>query len=184
MVKTRSVSKVVGVLLVLVSTACQSRQNNPVPPPAPDGPSTTVELTTTTTEAIPEPPVTTVPAPTDPDLQAWGPVLCPYLPHPLHHSSCPTPDEDTKEIPRPTRVQPTTPPRPSSSSVLAAIRACESGNDYSINTGNGYYGAYQFALSTWESVGGSGYPHLASPAEQDYRAQLMLDQGRRGEWEC
>jgi Transglycosylase-like domain len=68
------------------------------------------------------------------------------------------------------------------SPTLASIRACESGGDYSINTGNGYYGAYQFSLGTWQSVGGSGNPASASPSEQDVRAQMMLDQGRRGEW--
>ncbi len=42
------------------------------------------------------------------------------------------------------------------------LRMCESTNRYDINTGNGYYGAYQFDLSTWRSVGGSGYPNEAS----------------------
>jgi len=51
--------------------------------------------------------------------------------------------------------------------ILYAIRVCESGNNYSTNTGNGFYGAYQFTLGTWQAYGGSGYPHLASPAEQD-----------------
>lgn len=51
--------------------------------------------------------------------------------------------------------------------ILYAIRLCESGNNYSTNTGNGFYGAYQFTLGTWQAYGGSGYPHLASPAEQD-----------------
>lgn len=68
--------------------------------------------------------------------------------------------------------------------VLAALRSCESGGDYAINTGNGYYGAYQFLPGTWASVGGSGLPSSASPAEQDYRAALMLEAGRRSEWSC
>ncbi|MEA2826992.1 MAG: resuscitation-promoting factor RpfA, partial [Actinomycetota bacterium] len=45
---------------------------------------------------------------------------------------------------------------------FAALADCESGGDYSINTGNGYYGAYQFSLSTWQSLGYEGYPHEAS----------------------
>lgn len=66
---------------------------------------------------------------------------------------------------------------------LAAIRACEQGTaGYATNTGNGYYGAYQFSLATWASVGGTGNPANASPAEQDYRAQVMIDRGRRDEW--
>ncbi len=64
------------------------------------------------------------------------------------------------------------------------LRMCESTNRYTINTGNGYYGAYQFDLSTWRSVGGSGYPNDASPAEQDYRA-LILYRNRGWEpWVC
>lgn len=105
------------------------------------------------------------------------------------------PEQPTTTVtvePEPTTVPTTAPPEttrprpvvtfPPRSSTLASIRACESGGDYTINTGNGYYGAYQFSLSTWQSVGGSGYPHLASPAEQDMRAQIMIDSGRRGEW--
>jgi len=51
-------------------------------------------------------------------------------------------------------------------------------------TGNGYYGAYQFLLSTWQRVGGQGYPHQASPAEQTYRAWLVWrqDGGSWREW--
>jgi hypothetical protein len=65
-----------------------------------------------------------------------------------------------------------------SSATLAAIRECESGGVYSTDTGNGFYGAYQFTLSTWASMGGSGNPALASPAEQDYRAaKLYAAQG-------
>jgi len=53
------------------------------------------------------------------------------------------------------------------------IRARESGGNYAENTGNGYYGAYQFSLGTWQSVGGTGNPANASPAEQDARAQAL-----------
>lgn len=57
---------------------------------------------------------------------------------------------------------------------LYGLRMCESENNYSINTGNGYYGAYQFSLETWQTVGGTGYPNLASPEEQDARAWDLL----------
>lgn len=62
--------------------------------------------------------------------------------------------------------------------ILARIRQRESGGNYATNTGNGYYGAYQFNLQTWRGVGGSGLPSEASPAEQDMRAQMLYD--RRG----
>jgi hypothetical protein len=54
-----------------------------------------------------------------------------------------------------------------------ALRACESGGNYRADTGNGYYGAYQFSLGTWQGVGGHGSPADASPAEQDRRAQIL-----------
>lgn len=66
--------------------------------------------------------------------------------------------------------------------TLARIRQCESGGNYSTNTGNGFYGAYQFTQGTWESVGGSGSPASASPAEQDRRAQMLYDQRGNQPW--
>lgn len=56
----------------------------------------------------------------------------------------------------------------------AALRRCESGGDYAMNSGNGYYGAYQFDLQTWQSVGGVGLPSDAPPWEQDARARALF----------
>lgn len=61
---------------------------------------------------------------------------------------------------------------------LLRLRQCESGDDYTINTGNGYYGAYQFSPSTWHSLGLSGLPHEADPATQD--AAVVMLQSRVG----
>ena len=66
----------------------------------------------------------------------------------------------------------------------AKLRMCESSNRYTINTGTGYYGAYQFDLPTWRSVGGKGYPHQASPREQDYRALYLYRMRGWQPWEC
>ncbi|MEX2006876.1 MAG: G5 domain-containing protein [Candidatus Saccharimonadales bacterium] len=51
---------------------------------------------------------------------------------------------------------------------LLKLRQCEAGGNYQINTGNGYYGAYQFASSTWNSLN-TGYARadLAPPSVQD-----------------
>ena len=65
---------------------------------------------------------------------------------------------------------------------LASTRACESGGRYATNTGNGFYGAYQFTLSSWHAVGGTVMPHLAEPLEQDYRAVRLLWAQGRGAW--
>ena len=58
--------------------------------------------------------------------------------------------------------------------VWISLAACESGGDWSANSGNGYYGGLQFSLSTWQSHGGSGMPHEASAGEQIAVAQRVL----------
>lgn len=66
--------------------------------------------------------------------------------------------------------------------TLATIRRCESGSDYTTDTGNTFYGAYQFTWSTWQTVGGHGNPAHASPAEQDYRAALLYSRSGSSPW--
>lgn len=66
--------------------------------------------------------------------------------------------------------------------ILANVRMRESGGNYATNTGNGYYGAYQFNLGTWRGVGGTGLPSDASPAEQDMRAQMLYNQRGCSPW--
>lgn len=50
--------------------------------------------------------------------------------------------------------------------VWDRLAACESGGNWSANTGNGYYGGLQFSLDTWRNWGGSGYPHEHSREAQ------------------
>jgi peptidoglycan hydrolase-like protein with peptidoglycan-binding domain len=64
------------------------------------------------------------------------------------------------------------------------LRMCESSNNYSIDTGNDHYGAYQFDLPTWRSVGGTGYPNRASKAEQDLRALILYRERGWQPWQC
>ncbi|WP_390905053.1 transglycosylase family protein [Nesterenkonia marinintestina] len=59
---------------------------------------------------------------------------------------------------------------------------CESTGDWSINTGNGYYGGLQFSLQSWQAVGGTGYPHQASKAEQINRAHELWKIQGWGAW--
>ncbi|HSI80224.1 MAG TPA: transglycosylase family protein [Solirubrobacterales bacterium] len=66
--------------------------------------------------------------------------------------------------------------------ALEAIAACESGGDPGAVNPAGYYGKYQFDLSTWQSVGGSGNPAAASEAEQDYRAGLLYSRAGASPW--
>jgi len=64
----------------------------------------------------------------------------------------------------------------------AALAQCESGGNPRAVNSAGYYGLYQFALSTWYSVGGSGNPIDASPDEQTYRAQVLYSSSGAGPW--
>ncbi len=63
-----------------------------------------------------------------------------------------------------------------------AVAACESGGNWAINTGNGYYGGLQFAMGTWQSHGGSGMPHHASRAEQIRVAENVMQTQGIGAW--
>ncbi len=64
----------------------------------------------------------------------------------------------------------------------AALASCESGGNPRAVNPAGYYGLYQFALSTWYSVGGSGNPIDASPEEQTYRAQVLYQRSGASPW--
>jgi hypothetical protein len=56
--------------------------------------------------------------------------------------------------------------------------------DWRSNTGNGYYGGFQFLLNTWHRAGGHGYPHQARPNEQYYRSWIIwkMNGGSWREW--
>jgi hypothetical protein len=70
----------------------------------------------------------------------------------------------------------------SASPTLEAIAACESGGNPATDTGNGFYGKYQFDLQTWASVGGSGNPAAASEAEQNRRAAMLYAAAGASPW--
>jgi resuscitation-promoting factor RpfA len=67
-------------------------------------------------------------------------------------------------------------------SVWDRLAKCESGGNWGINTGNGYYGGLQFSSSTWRAMGGSGMPHQASRVEQIRVAERTLDAQGWGAW--
>ncbi|WP_214403332.1 transglycosylase family protein [Pseudonocardia lacus] len=62
------------------------------------------------------------------------------------------------------------------------LAQCESGGNWSINTGNGYYGGLQFSPRTWRAFGGTGMPHQASKAEQIAVAERTLAAQGWGAW--
>jgi hypothetical protein len=67
-------------------------------------------------------------------------------------------------------------------STWERVARCESGGNWSIDTGNGFYGGLQFELRSWEWVGGSGYPHEATKAEQIHRAELLHERQGWNAW--
>ncbi|MER6123538.1 transglycosylase family protein [Streptomyces sp. NPDC001795] len=65
------------------------------------------------------------------------------------------------------------------------VAACESSNNWSINTGNGYYGGLQFTQSTWEAYGGTAYARRADLATRDQQiavAEKVLKGQGPGAW--
>ena len=104
------------------------------------------------------------------------------------------PTTTTTEPPPPTTEEPPTtqeqpPPDsggglgdPNSYATWDALAECESGGDWHINTGNGYYGGLQFSLGSWQGVGGTGYPHEHSRETQIAMGQRLYASSGWGAW--
>jgi nucleoid-associated protein YgaU len=79
-------------------------------------------------------------------------------------------------------------PASAARTVWDKVASCESGGNWKINTGNGYYGGLQFSKSTWRAYGGGKYAstaNKASKAEQIAIARRTLaDQGPRAWPSC
>ena len=129
-------------------------------------------ITTTTTA----PPTTTTTAP---------PTTTTTEPPPPPTTEAPP----TTEEPPPTEPPPPPPPDnggglgdPNSYATWDALAECESGGNWQINTGNGYYGGLQFSLGTWQGVGGTGYPHEHSRETQITMGQRLYASSGWGAW--
>ncbi|HEX3540050.1 MAG TPA: transglycosylase family protein [Acidimicrobiales bacterium] len=86
-------------------------------------------------------------------------------------------------------VKPSPPPAPTvtggggnAGGVWLQLRTCESSDNYAENTGNGFYGAYQFSASTWTGLGYPGRPDQEPPAMQDAAAQKLQAIAGWGQW--
>ncbi|WP_406366292.1 transglycosylase family protein [Streptomyces sp. NBC_00645] len=66
-----------------------------------------------------------------------------------------------------------------------AVAQCEAGGNWSINTGNGYYGGLQFSASTWAAYGGTAYASTADQASKSQQIaigeKVLAGQGK-GAW--
>jgi resuscitation-promoting factor RpfA len=76
-------------------------------------------------------------------------------------------------------------PASAASTVWDRVARCESGGNWKINTGNGYYGGLQFSNRTWKGFGGGTYAsraNRASKAEQIAIARRVLASQGPGAW--
>ncbi|MFL6091136.1 MAG: transglycosylase family protein [Aeromicrobium sp.] len=131
---------------------------------APPAPATSVPPVSVPPAAGPPgavPPAAAPPPATPPAASA--PPVVPAQPAPVPPSGDVSPDDD---------------------SVWDKIAKCESGGNWHINTGNGYYGGLQFSARTWHGIGGPGLPHEHPRETQIYYAKLLQKRYGWGQWEC
>ncbi len=89
----------------------------------------------------------------------------------------------TKAVPALVRVGTKAPVITGGSGVWDRLAQCESGGNWSTNTGNGYYGGLQFSLGTWRAYGGTGLPSQHSRETQIAVATRLRDaSGGYGAW--
>lgn len=94
----------------------------------------------------------------------------------------PTTSESTQAAAPQRAARTTVPTVTADGSVWDRLAACEAGGNWSINTGNGFYGGLQFTLSSWQAAGGTGYPNDASRDEQIARGQILQARQGWGAW--
>jgi hypothetical protein len=111
----------------------------------------------------------------------------------LHSAATPPPTPAPTPVPQPAARAPAPPSAPPASapttysgdSVWDDLAQCESGGNWSINTGNGYYGGLQFSYGTWHDYGGgefADYPHQATREEQIVVAERLRDARGYAPW--
>jgi LysM repeat protein len=104
--------------------------------------------------------------------------VAPAAPEPAESAPAPAATTGQSATPAPAPQEAST----TGAGVWDRLARCESGGNWSINTGNGYYGGLQFSLSSWNWVGGSGYPHEASKGEQIRRAEILKSRQGWSAW--
>lgn len=179
------------------TTSTTTTTTTPGPQPrqlAPDVVDPVVAVETEAEEAT----TTTAPPATVPPTTAAPTTAAPTTAPPT--TAAPTTAAPTTAPPTtapPTTVPPTTVPPPSGGgsifghpydpawptlSMWDRMAICEAGGNWSIDTGNGYYGGLQFSQGSWEWVGGSGNPAHAPREEQIYRGNLLWEKNGWNSW--
>jgi len=177
---------VTGMLVTVPSATAMADPTGIDPNMAPAGPA----------PDAPPPPGPDAPPPPAP--AGFDPALPPPPPAP---GVPPPPGADAPPPPAPAGFDPALPPPPPAPGVPPppgadapppapiaysvnwdAIARCESGGNWSISTGNGYYGGLQFTPGTWHANGGSGSAANASREEQIRVAENVLHSQGIGAW--
>ncbi len=134
-------------------------------------PSLLPEIEFETVDPLPTPTPSPIPTATPEPTQIPTPTIAP--------TDAPIPTETAAPTPEPPTPAPID---PANDTVWDSLAACESGGNWQINTGNGYFGGLQFSQGAWNSVGGSGTPSDASREEQISRGKLLQQMRGWGAW--
>ena len=141
------------------------------------GPTTTATApSTVTSRRVPttnDPPPTTAPPTTAPPTTAPPTTAPPTTAPPT--TATPTTAPPTTSAPDEASGAPT-------GGAWLELRECESGDNYQADTGNGFYGAYQFSASTWVDLGYPGRPDEEPYWMQDQAAARLEATAGWGSW--
>jgi hypothetical protein len=128
-----------------------------------------IPSTTTTTAA----PTSTTAAPTTTAAPATTATAPPTTTAHVHAAAAPAPAPAPPPTTTTTRAPAAANGDPDDPETWEKLAQCESGGNWSMSSGNGYYGGLQFSLASWRDVGGTGYPHEHTKAEQIYRGKIL-----------
>jgi hypothetical protein len=185
-----------------LATTTDPRTTTTLRPLAANGrlPTTTAAAsrpTATTTTTTPAP---RTPTPTSTTTTSATSSASPTAPPSTATSAAAPSTTTTTDPPPPTTAPPTTPPQPATAppatttaitvdlhpppagGLWLELRDCESGDNYQANTGNGYYGAYQFSWPTWVDLGYPGRPDQEPYWMQDQAAQRLEAMDGWNQW--
>ena len=146
-------------------------------------PTAPVEVSTPATTAAP---TTTAPTTTAPPATAPATTSPAATAAPATSSSSQSTNTPATTVPGTSQPASTTGSGSAGATPTAAhwlaLRLCESSDNYQENTGNGYFGAYQFSQATWSGLGYPGRPDQEPPSMQDQAAATLQAESGWGAW--
>ncbi len=151
------------------------------PPTAPVEVSTPATTASPTTAPPTTAPATTAPATTAPATTVVRTTAAPATAAPNQSTNTSASSVSGAAQPATTTGSGTAGATPNAADWLA-LRTCESSDNYQENTGNGYFGAYQFSQATWTGLGYPGRPDQEPPSMQDQAAATLQAESGWGAW--